>query len=80
MIVTRTLRMLLDVVDMAEEMPGDYMKLFLSCDNHWNELGNLQAAKIIAAQFRSLVDGSGPGVSHPIASAAVWRQPTGWDH
>jgi len=47
----------LDVVDMAEEMPGDYMKLFLSCDNHWNELGNLQAARIIAAQFRSLVDG-----------------------
>jgi hypothetical protein len=45
------------VVDMAEEMPGDYMKLFLSCDNHWNELGNLQAARIIAAQFRSLVDG-----------------------
>ena len=29
---------------MAEKMPSDYDKLFLTCDNHWNELGNLEAA------------------------------------
>ena len=43
----------LDVIDMADKMPSDYMKLFLSCDNHWNERGNLEAANIIAAQYRS---------------------------
>jgi hypothetical protein len=42
----------LDVIDMADEMPSDYNKLFLSCDNHWNELGNLEAAKIIAARLQ----------------------------
>ena len=42
-----------DVIDMADKMPSDYNKLFLSCDNHWNELGNLEAAKIIAAQYRA---------------------------
>ncbi len=41
-----------DVIDMADKMPSDYNKLFLTCDNHWNELGNLEAAKIIAAQYR----------------------------
>ena len=41
-----------DVIDMADKMPSDYNKLFLSCDNHWNELGNLEAAKFIAAQYR----------------------------
>jgi hypothetical protein len=38
---------------MAEKMPADYAKLFLSCDNHWNDLGNLEAAKVIAAQLRA---------------------------
>jgi len=42
----------LDVIDMADKMPSDYNKLFLSCDSHWNELGNLEAAKILAAQYR----------------------------
>jgi hypothetical protein len=41
-----------DVIDMADKMPSDYNKLFLSCDSHWNELGNLEAAKILAAQSR----------------------------
>jgi hypothetical protein len=41
----------LEVVDMAENMPDDYSKLFLSCDNHWNQLGNLEAAKILAAHY-----------------------------
>jgi hypothetical protein len=41
------------VIDMAEKMPNDYKKLFLSCDSHWNELGNLRAAEIIAAQLRT---------------------------
>jgi len=43
----------LDVIDMADKMPVDYRKLFLPCDRHWNELGNLEAARIIAAQYRS---------------------------
>ena len=43
----------LDLVDMADSMPTDYSKLFLACDNHWNELGNLEAAKIIAAHYDS---------------------------
>jgi hypothetical protein len=42
-----------DVIDMADKMPSDYNKLFLSCDNHWNELGNLEAAKVIAEQYRA---------------------------
>jgi hypothetical protein len=46
-----------DVMDMADKMPSDYNKLFLSCDNHWNELGNLEAAKIIAAQYRVQLGG-----------------------
>ena len=41
------------VIDMADKMPADYAKLFLSCDNHWNDLGNLEAAKVIAAQLRA---------------------------
>jgi hypothetical protein len=46
-----------DVIDMADKMPSDYNKLFLSCDNHWTELGNLEAAKIIAAQYRAQLGG-----------------------
>jgi SGNH hydrolase-like domain, acetyltransferase AlgX len=42
-----------DLIDMADHMPDDYAKLFLTCDNHWNARGNLEAAKIIAAKFRS---------------------------
>jgi hypothetical protein len=51
-----------DVIDMADKMPSDYNKLFLSCDNHWNELGHLEAAKIIAAQYRLQLGGF-PAVS-----------------
>ena len=46
-----------DVIDMADKMPSDYNKLFLSCDNHWNELGNLEAAKVIAEQYRARLGG-----------------------
>ena len=42
-----------DVIDMADDMPRDYKSLFLTCDNHWNELGNLEAAEIIAARYRT---------------------------
>lgn len=42
-----------EVIDMADHMPDDYAKLFLTCDNHWNARGNLDAAKIIAARYRS---------------------------
>jgi hypothetical protein len=42
-----------NVIDMADDLPGDYQNLFLSCDNHWSALGNLVAAKIIAARYRS---------------------------
>jgi hypothetical protein len=42
-----------DVIDMAEKMPSDYNGLFLSCDNHWNGLGNLEAANIIAVRYRA---------------------------
>jgi hypothetical protein len=41
-----------DVIDMADYMPDDYGKLFLTCDSHWSALGNLAAAKIIAAKYR----------------------------
>jgi hypothetical protein len=44
-----------ELIDMADHMPDDYSKLFLTCDSHWNALGNLEAAKIIAAKFRSLM-------------------------
>ncbi len=44
-----------DVIDMAPKMPSDYMKFFQPCDNHWNELGNMEAAKIIADRYRSLL-------------------------
>jgi hypothetical protein len=36
-------------------MPDDYAKFFLTCDSHWNARGNLDAAKIIAAKYRSLM-------------------------
>jgi len=42
-----------EVIDMADHMRDDYAKLFLTCDNHWNARGNLDAAKIIAAKYRS---------------------------
>ncbi|HZH83642.1 MAG TPA: SGNH/GDSL hydrolase family protein [Phototrophicaceae bacterium] len=41
------------LIDMADHMPGDYASLFLPCDNHWNALGHLTAAKLIAAEYRS---------------------------
>jgi hypothetical protein len=44
-----------ELIDMADRMPDDYAKLFLTCDNHWNASGNLQAAKIIAANIRDPV-------------------------
>jgi hypothetical protein len=40
-----------DVIDMAESMPRDYERFFLSCDNHWNELGNAEAARLLAARL-----------------------------
>lgn len=42
-----------EVVDMADHMPDDYTKLFLTCDSHWNALGNRTAAEIIAGEFRT---------------------------
>ena len=44
-----------ELIDMADYMPDDYAKLFLTCDSHWNALGNLEAAKLIAAKFRSSI-------------------------
>lgn len=43
-----------ELVDMADHMPDDYAKLFLTCDSHWNALGNKKAAEIIAARLRTL--------------------------
>lgn len=43
-----------ELIDMADHMPDDYTKLFLACDSHWNALGNLEAAKLIAEKFSSL--------------------------
>jgi hypothetical protein len=42
----------MELIDMADHMPDDYASLFLPCDNHWNALGNLAAAKLIEAQYR----------------------------
>jgi hypothetical protein len=42
----------MELIDMADHMPDDYASLFLPCDNHWNALGNLAAAKVIEAQYR----------------------------
>jgi hypothetical protein len=47
-----------DVIDMADYMPRNYMGYFLSCDEHWSPLGNLAAAQIIAAKYRTLVSRS----------------------
>jgi hypothetical protein len=44
-----------ELIDMADHMPDDYAKLFLTCDSHWNALGNLDAAKIISEKVRSLM-------------------------
>jgi acetyltransferase AlgX (SGNH hydrolase-like protein) len=43
-----------ELVDMADHMPDDYAKLFLTCDSHWNALGNKKAAEIISASLRNL--------------------------
>jgi hypothetical protein len=40
-----------DVIDMADSMPRNYEPFFLSCDNHWGELGNAEAAKLVAARL-----------------------------
>jgi hypothetical protein len=40
------------VIDMADYMPANDVKYFLSCDAHWSALGNLEAAKIIATRYR----------------------------
>ena len=45
----------IELIDMADQMPDDYASLFLTCDNHWNPLGNLAAAKLIAAKYRSSI-------------------------
>src|SRR5262249_31074409 len=45
----------IELIDMADHMPDDYASLFLPCDNHWNALGNLAAASIIAAKYRSSI-------------------------
>lgn len=41
-----------DIIDLAEHMPSDYDRLFLSCDHHWNEAGHLLAANVIADRLR----------------------------
>jgi hypothetical protein len=41
-----------DVIDMAENLPRDYDDLFHRCDNHWNAVGNLAAASILADRYR----------------------------
>jgi hypothetical protein len=44
-----------ELIDMADHMPDDYASLFLPCDNHWNALGHMAAAKLIAAKYRSSI-------------------------
>jgi hypothetical protein len=43
----------IELIDMADHMPDDPASLFLPCDNHWNALGHLATAKLIAAKYRS---------------------------
>lgn len=43
----------IEMIDMADYMPEDYASLFLPCDNHWNALGNLAAAQLVAAKFHT---------------------------
>jgi hypothetical protein len=45
----------IELIDMADHMPDDYASLFLPCDNHWNALGHLATAKLIAAKYRSSI-------------------------
>jgi hypothetical protein len=54
----------IELIDMADHMPDDYASLFLPCDNHWNALGNLAAAKLIAARYRSSISRHD---THPVA-------------
>ena len=55
-----------DLVDLADHMPDDYASLFLPCDNHWNALGNLAAAKLIAAKIRNSISRHD---THPVGLA-----------
>jgi hypothetical protein len=54
----------IELIDMADHMPGDYASLFLPCDNHWDAVGNLAAAKLIAARYRSSISRHD---THPVA-------------
>jgi hypothetical protein len=55
----------IELIDMADHMPDDYASLFLPCDNHWNALGNLAAAKLMAAKYRSSISRRDPNPVDP---------------
>jgi hypothetical protein len=40
-----------NVIDMAESIPRDYERFFHPCDNHWNALGNAEAARLVATRL-----------------------------
>jgi len=56
----------IELIDMADHMPDDYASLFLPCDNHWNALGNLAAAKLIAANLHNSISRH---ETHPVGAA-----------
>jgi SGNH hydrolase-like domain, acetyltransferase AlgX len=42
-----------DIIDLAEHMPADYNKDFLTCDHHWSEAGHRLAAQVLAERLIS---------------------------